>query len=916
MAVVCLAVVAHLLIWFSPSLTLQTLAALSLIAFIPGYLLIQQLLRLSLLVPERILYSSAAGYAIMVIGMLLLSYLPGGVGRWQVVLFFDFLILALVLSTLLVHSREIDKPQETPEETSIHRTKTSFPSIPSWFNTPLFSGVLFLLLIAGTLRFINIGYAEFHNDEARAALRSAAVLQGSEDVLFIHKKGPTEILIPAAIYAVTGQLNETAGRLPFALANLTGLFGVWLLGWRLFGPGRVGHLVGFTAALLLTFDGYFIGFSRIVQYQSVVFMTSVLTVAIFARLWRDPQKVLGHMLLAALLMVLGLFSHYEAGVVMLPIFVLLIGILMPGRVSDEEVSQRFTEKADDLDQLGQQSLAQPYSQSVYEQRTTAHAPRVTSYELRITSYVVPITVASIIGIALLALFYVPYLNHPQFSATYTYLTERRIGGGGLPYNNLSDVFLRTTVYGTSYYVGLMALFTLLGLAVAIRRGCGKRTARIVTQVLAVTLVLFVVNAQWLSFAGRDWAVLPFLVAFGLAWIVPKMSWSERTLWIWFGGFFLLAIFGTLKPRTHVYVFFMPWALLVGWTAAQLGERLRAQLGNRRSALTGLVALLVVAGLFGNYAVRYFVQNQPEVLRTWDENRPAGYWTAYDEPDKRALFGFPSSNGWKVIGQLYAQGEIEGNFETNELEVWGPAWYTRGQVRCKHDADWYFQTVSNLEPFYEFQEVAMNDFLSKGFTPWGEVTVNGTHKMTIHKRTGSTDEQAADPLPVFELNDFRHAFDGNTSPGLPLTYPVINPPIANPLHMNLANLFWLEGYDIEHPQPLRAGDTIRLTLFWRAQQPTDKTYKIFNQSYYGEGTMVAQKDGHPVCGNRDTWQWDPGELITDVHEIPVLPDAPDGLYPLMTGMYELEDGVRLEVLDGSGNVLGDRVHLTDIRIGVE
>ncbi|MCB9160516.1 MAG: hypothetical protein R3A10_09875 [Caldilineaceae bacterium] len=81
-------------------------------------------------------------------------------------------------------------------------------------------------------------------------------------------------------------------------------------------------------------------------------------------------------------------------------------------------------------------------------------------------------------------------------------------------------------------------------------------------------------------------------------------------------------------------------------------------------------------------------------------------------------------------------------------------------------------------------------------------------------------------------------------------------------------------------------------------------------------MIAQRDGYPVCDTRETWRWDPGELITDVYDIPVNPDAPDGLYPLYTGLYLEETNERLPVVDETGAPIDTQVHVTDIRVGEE
>ena len=345
----------------------------------------------------------------------------------------------------------------------------------------------------------------------------------------------------------------------------------------------------------------------------------------------------------------------------------------------------------------------------------------------------------------------------------------------------------------------------------------------------------------------------------------------------------------------------------------------ARWGGGRPCSSVAVPALLLTLLFGSYAYWYFIHNQPEILRTWDSWHPGGYWVAYDEPDNRALFGFPLSNGWKVVGQLYEEGLIEGDYETNEKEAWVPAWYTRGADRCGRTADWYFE-IDNLEPWNTGDQRMMEHFLRGGFTKWGVVEVNDVEQLVIYKRTGEEiylpNEAPTDGLPHFKLEEYEAAFDANATPDLPLTYPAVEQAVGNPLHVNFGDLIWLEGYDIDYPQPLRQGDTIELTLYWRAQQPIFDSYKVFNQSFFGDGVIVAQKDGYPVCDSRETWRWDPGELITDVYEIPVKDDAPDGLYPLYTGLYIEETFDRLPILDENGQDVGSQWHVTDIRVGEE
>jgi hypothetical protein len=318
----------------------------------------------------------------------------------------------------------------------------------------------------------------------------------------------------------------------------------------------------------------------------------------------------------------------------------------------------------------------------------------------------------------------------------------------------------------------------------------------------------------------------------------------------------------------------------------------------------VLALLV----FGGYVYQVFAYARVEVLRTWQENWPAGYWRPYAALDNKALFGFPLANGWKAVGQLYADGTLQGEYSTNEVEFWSPLWYTRGRLRCDDRATWFFQ-IRNHQSDPTGYAQALEGWIGERYQPWGQVTIHGDPRMVI-RRAGAADTT----LRTFALEDHAAAFDAAATPNLPLGYPVVQPSIDHPLDINFGGLIQLEGYDLDAPTPLHAGEVVTLTLYWRARQEIDASYKVFNQSYYGNGVMVAQQDGYPVCGGRGTWIWNPGEQVVDVHLLPIAPDAPDGLYPLFTGLYIEETLERLNVVDAAGQPVGDQVHLTDLRVG--
>lgn len=829
---------------------------LLLAGLLPGLLLVEAVLGRCDAPPgpwERMVYSVAAGFGVIVVTMLGLSYLPGTLSQWQTIGAFDVVLLALGVV--------VRQPVQTPAPAALRE----------WAGMEtrwLVAGALVLLILGGTLRFANLGYTDFQGDEARAALRAAAVIQGYDDVLMLHKKGPTEILLPGALYSATGVLNEATARLPFAIASVVALFAVWLLGWRIFSP-----LAGWLAALFVALDGYFIGFARIVQYQSIVLLMSICALLVLVRLLQKPQAPAAYLRMAALFMATGVLSHYEGVLVAIPAAYLL-GVL--------------------------------FRREWARRREWAGATLI----------------AAGVGALLLGVFYIPYVLNPHFGATYTYLTDRRIGNS-FPYNNLTDVFVRTTLYTTTYAVLLLIGLTVAGMVRVFVQGWSRSVALSLSIAALVLLAITFWNPSWATLGaaadgsgGTDWIVIPVALLLGLVILTRGQKPERRAVWLWFGATLVLALFLTEKPRTHVYTFFMPWLLISGDVAAAGWGWLRDRMGARPARLIGAGVAAALSLFFGFYAFRMF-DSRAEVLFNYDTMRPAGYWTPWDEPDDKARFGFPLDNGWKVVGELYRTGVMAGPFDSSEKEAWVPAWYARGEERCRRDADWFFE-IRNLEPWSNRDQRTMEAYLREGFEKWGRVQVGGVDKMIIYQRTGvKLDDPTATPvegLPIFHQEGYAAAFDVAAGPIFPLTYPAVDPKTMTPIGANFENLITLEGYTLDAPTPLRSGDTFRLTLYWRAQQPIDENYKVFNQVYFGDSPMIAQRDGYPVCEDRHTDQWDPGELITDSYVVPVAADAPDGLYPLFSGLYLEETGDRLSVLDDSGAPVDSQAHVTDIRIG--
>jgi hypothetical protein len=427
---------AHLLIFSSASFMLSAIGVLLVALLVPGTALV---LALFVGTPTRPtvlelgIYAVGAGFSVATLVMLVLGYLPGELNAWLALGLFDCLALLLVGLFWWQARQSVNH-----SASRVTTAAWSAPRIRQWF----LAGVVLIAVIGGSLRLLNLGYAEFHGDEARAILRASGVIQGYEEVLMLHKKGPGEILVPTVQLALGQRINETMARLPFALASIVGLLAILALGTRL-----IGAIAGFTAAFLLAFDGYLLGFARFVQYQSVVFLLTTLAILLLYSAYRHPALLPRALVLAALFFATALLFHYDAAAALIPLAFLWVMIARH-------------------ENIGWRRL------------------------LRAT--VVPVT----IGLICLTLFYVPYIRHPHFQAVQSYLVGSRVGPAGFPHNNIQDIFLRTSLYSSFYYVATMVGLLVVAVYLAYRRGWNAIFAVVAISALGLYALLSIWQPTW------------------------------------------------------------------------------------------------------------------------------------------------------------------------------------------------------------------------------------------------------------------------------------------------------------------------------------------------------------------------------------------------------------------------------------
>ncbi len=608
--------------------------------------------------------------------LLFLQALPGTVHGWLLLLICDAIT---VVSARVVWKQYVRRRiQEGDNALGVQRTPTPWP-------------FFLLLIIAAFFRFAYLGSAEFQGDEARAVIMSAAMYQGHDDVLLLHRKGPMETLLPAVPMVVTGCITELGARIPFALASGAVLIGAYVLMYHLSGS----MLASLVALGIVALDGFLIGFSRMVQYQYIVLLMTFGGIWLCWRFFRGgPVR---YLTLAAWFAAIGLLAHYD-GIFGLPVMLCLV-----------------------------------VAGGMRRQWTVRQWGAMLTYPL-------------LLGGGMLASFYVPFVLHEHFDRTLTYIMTMRIGergGNGVLFNNLEGYYLLMTMYNTIpqvwLLVGLLVVALFFWLIVYTR----PRLLGVAMALLFLAGCWFVVaNPQAFQVSERfnvSIAMLGLPVAVLIAISVVPVP--LRIVLIWFSVPFIAETFLIADPKTHFYTMHSAVAFLIAWFLHQAVAWLR-----QRSLLHYLAPLILLTSVVVCISVPYtymlFVRQYPEYARTFPSTRPTLYLADYgDDLPRGGFFGFPHRDGWKVIGELYRRGILDGPYFSNQKSL-VTIWYVRDQVRGSHDAFYYFAALGE-------------DYLfpPEGYVMYGSVFIEGNRVMDIYTREAITEEQQ-----VFHAEDYAVSFD--------------------------------------------------------------------------------------------------------------------------------------------------------------
>jgi hypothetical protein len=131
-------------------------------------------------------------------------------------------------------------------------------------------------------------------------------------------------------------------------------------------------------------------------------------------------------------------------------------------------------------------------------------------------------------------------------------------------------------------------------------------------------------------------------------------------------------------------------------------------------------------------------------------------------------------------------------------------------------------------------------------------------------------------------------------------------------INFDNQLLLNRAALETPSAAPGG-VARVTLEWQGLRRMDEDYTVFVHLLGPDGLVHGQVDAWPVAGTRATSTWAPGEVIRDVYTVAVPADAPPGAYAVEIGLYLLQTGQRLPVLNRDGAPVDDKLLLSGFSI---
>ncbi len=121
---------------------------------------------------------------------------------------------------------------------------------------------------------------------------------------------------------------------------------------------------------------------------------------------------------------------------------------------------------------------------------------------------------------------------------------------------------------------------------------------------------------------------------------------------------------------------------------------------------------------------------------------------------------------------------------------------------------------------------------------------------------------------------------------------------------------LIGY--EAPARAERGETVEVTLYWKAERDMDVNFQVFLHLLDATGTPPAQSDKlNP--GEFPTSRWPMDKYVRDVHRLRLPATLAPGNYVLSTGMWVQSEGWRLPLLNSVEEQIADNLRFAELEV---
>jgi 4-amino-4-deoxy-L-arabinose transferase-like glycosyltransferase len=763
-------------------------------------------------------------------------------------------LLALNLTTItgLIYHFATHKLQIANRKSQMVNRDLPLASPPSpleWPSRSILLILLTILAVAAFTRLTRLGYAEFHEDALENMRFIVRAYKGEAYAPFLDSKGPIHWLLPAVLWYLNGWLSEGIARTPFAITSLLLIPTVYALGRRM-SEGR--DAIGLLAAGFVAVNGFFVAYARHVENQSLIVFWGALAMWFAYRYYKEG---LHHFLLyAALALATGLITHPDV-LLYLPVFAYVIWVKLRR------------------------------SQTAWRRQW----PWLIG--------------ASLLFVALVALFYVPYLLNPQIGLVYQYFASERIGQSFL-YNRVDNMFDQDKLYSTRYHAPILVL--LLTWLLARHFAQWRWPGWMILGALGLAMVSTVTYPEAWLIGNLSLAFVPYALLTLFFILLPRTDFETKTLFLWFSVPLGVLLFLAKDAADHIQVAYPAWALLSAFALADLWAWLsNIRMGTAQLALKSIVVLILTFAATLILYYQYLAFDSP-VTAYWrvkvdSANNPHSiYNRLYGSiPRPRKIFSNPRLSGWKAVGYLWATGSLAGDFRSINESFAVPIWYTFQTPRSCYNDPQHYWIRRDWQGWPEEEQ----ELTEQGYTLTRVVLVDQEPKLHLYEKNVSTDEPE-----ILNMEDYRRQFDHLATPARFAQSETGSQSTS----LDFGHQLRLHSYDLPAPTA-QPGDLLPVTLYWQSLAPMEIRYRGFVHLVDQNGTLWGQHDDDPACRLLTTDMF-PGQRSSRQFRLPVAPTTPPGQYQIIVGLYHPDTLERLEIWDNlSGQSVGDSIVLGQVNV---